>query len=147
MFEVLSFVCESYWHPGALPERELLQKKITAAGFEGPDVEAALGFLEDASSSWSLMPTQVRGTRVMTPVECEAFDAEALVLWGQIVQSGLLDPVQREWVLESVVLRTDHTVDADGLRVLVHLAFWVSGRFPSDEFWDFVVFTPDAAVH
>ena len=146
MFDALSFVCESYWHPGALPGRELLQKKMVAAGFEGPEVEAALGFLDGAASSWALMPTEVRGMRVLTPVETEALEPDALALWGQIVQSGLLDAVQREWVLESIVLRTDDPVDAEALRVLVHLAFWVSGRFAEDELWEFVVSEPTATV-
>jgi Smg protein len=147
MFDVLSFVCESYWHPGALPGRELLQKKIVAAGFEGAEVDAALGFLDDVGASWSLMPLEVRGMRVLSAVELEALEPDALALWGQIVQSELLDPVQREWVLESILLRTDMPVDADALRVLVHLAFWVSGRFPDQEFWEFVVCEPSLVGH
>ena len=52
MFDVLVFVYEHYWEAGACPELPLLGRRLSAAGFEGDEIEQALHWLEglDAAS-------------------------------------------------------------------------------------------------
>ena len=52
MFDVLVFVYEHYWEAEACPELPLLGRRLSAAGFEGDEIEQALHWLEglDAAS-------------------------------------------------------------------------------------------------
>ena len=45
MFEVLVYVYENYWQGDACPEPRQLGRKLTAAGFEADEIEAALTWL------------------------------------------------------------------------------------------------------
>ena len=45
MFEVLVYVYENYWQGDACPEAPALGRKLSAAGFEPEEIEAALIWL------------------------------------------------------------------------------------------------------
>ena len=46
MFEVLVYVYENYWQGAACPEFDRLGRKLTAAGFEAEEIQAALIWLD-----------------------------------------------------------------------------------------------------
>lgn len=52
MFDVLVFVYEHYWEAQSCPEFSLLGRRLSAAGFEGDEIEQALNWLAglDAAS-------------------------------------------------------------------------------------------------
>ena len=45
MFDVLAFVYENYWSGEACPERDHLERKLTAVGFEAEEIAEALAWL------------------------------------------------------------------------------------------------------
>jgi Smg protein len=46
MFEVLVYVYENYWHGAACPDPDRLGRKLTAAGFDADEIQAALIWLD-----------------------------------------------------------------------------------------------------
>jgi Smg protein len=46
MFEVLVYVYENYWQGDACPELHQLSRKLSAAGFEADEIQAALVWLD-----------------------------------------------------------------------------------------------------
>ena len=60
MFEVLVYVYENYWQGDACPEPRQLGRKLSAAGFEAEEIEAALIWLGG-------LQVAARGSRGVTP--------------------------------------------------------------------------------
>ena len=45
MFEILVYLYENYYRPDACPDAGTLAKKLSAAGFEGEEINSALSWL------------------------------------------------------------------------------------------------------
>ena len=70
MFDVLVFVYEHYWEAEACPELPLLGRRLSAAGFEGDEIEQALHWLEGldaASKSADLIDIAPKSRSLQSP--------------------------------------------------------------------------------
>ena len=70
MFDVLVFVYEHYWEAQACPELPLLGRRLSAAGFEGDEIEQALHWLEGldaASKSADLIDIAPKSRSLQSP--------------------------------------------------------------------------------
>ena len=45
MFDVLVYLYENYYRPDACPDADTLARKLSAAGFEGDEIDSALSWL------------------------------------------------------------------------------------------------------
>jgi Smg protein len=92
MFDVLVFVYEHYWEANACPELPLLGRRLSAAGFEGDEIEQALAWLEGldaASKSADLIDIAPKKfTKALNPV------AGLLAATDQIAQPLCVEPSQ-----------------------------------------------------
>lgn len=87
MFEVLVYVYENYWQGDACPEPRQLGRKLSAAGFESEEIEAALVWLGGlqlaARSSRGVQPADASTpATAMSAVESES-----------VVPPGLAQPL------------------------------------------------------
>jgi Smg protein len=65
MFEVLVYVYENYWQGDACPELHRLGRKLTAAGFDAEEIQAALVWLDGLNVA-------AQGTQISLPAKAPA---------------------------------------------------------------------------
>ncbi len=148
MFDVLVYLYETYYRPDACPDPEALVKKLSAVGFEDDEINKALGWLTDldrATSDYShRYPEQTTfsfGMRIYAPQEFEVLGTAAIGFIQFLESAKLLDPIQREIVIERALAASDRRLTLDKLKVIVLMVLWSQGKEPDglmfDElFWD-----------
>ncbi len=150
MFEVLVYVYENYWQGDACPEPRQLGRKLTAAGFEPEEIEAALAWLGGlqvaAHSSRAVgladedrgVPTQpvlmqpqsADSLRVYTVAEQDHLGAEALGFVCFLESAGVLPPAMREIVMDRAMAAPGFPLDLDDLKIIVLMVYWSVGEEP-----------------
>lgn len=149
MFDVLVYLYETYYRPDACPDPEALMKKLSAVGFENDEINKALGWLTDldkATHDYShRYPEQTNfsfgGMRFYAPQELEILGTAAVGFIQFLESAKLLDPIQREIVIERALAASDRRLSLDKLKVIVLMVLWSQGKEPDglmfDElFWD-----------
>jgi len=153
MFEVLVYVYENYWQGDACPELPRLSRKLTAAGFDAEEIQAALLWLDGLNIA-------AQGTRINRPVSTEqdpsdhiaitagmqAQSADSLRVYSVAEQvhlgaqslgfvsflesSGVLPPPMREIVIDRAMAAPGDPVTLDDLKIIVLMVYWSFGEEP-----------------
>jgi Smg protein len=151
MFEVLVYVYENYWQGDACPEPRQLGRKLTAAGFESEEIEAALAWLGGLNLAAHntrvgglseaeigllherpvLMQAQSTDSlRVYSVAEQEHLGAEALGFVCFLESAGVLPPTMREIVMDRAMAAPGFPLDLDDLKIIVLMVYWSVGEEP-----------------
>ena len=153
MFEVLVYVYENYWQGDACPELPQLGRKLTAAGFDADEIQAALIWLDGlntaAQSTQIYVPhvTQVSADnagdalaqtlaegpgsmRAYSVAEQEQISSAALGFISFLESSGVLQPQMREIVIDRAMAAPDGPVELDDLKIIVLMVYWSFGQEP-----------------
>lgn len=148
MFDVLVYLYETYYRPDACPDPEALVKKLSAVGFEDEEINKALGWLTDldkATTDYSdRYPEKAAfsyGMRFYAQQELDVLGTAAVGFIQFLESAKLLDPIQREIVIERALAASDRRLSLDKLKVIVLMVLWSQGKEPDglmfDElFWD-----------
>ncbi len=146
MFEVLVYVYENYWQGDACPELPQLGRKLTAAGFEADEIQAALIWLDglntaaqstqiylpanDASQP-GIVQTQSPGSiRAYSVAEQEHMGAQALGFVSFLESSGVLPPQMHEIVIDRAMAAPGDPLELDDLKIIVLMVYWSFGQEP-----------------
>jgi Smg protein len=140
MFEVLVFVYENYWRGDACPEPAMLERKLSAHGFEPDEIHDALVWLDGlnlAAQSGDVPNPTVEAwlasgdsLRVYSAREQDQLGAECLGFLTFLEGSGVLPPPLREIVLERAMAATGEPVTLDALKIIVLMVYWHFGHEP-----------------
>jgi Smg protein len=158
MFDVLVFVYEHYWEAEACPELPLLGRRLSAAGFEGDEIEQALHWLEGldaASKSADLidiapktktdhliqpvtgLPSQplvlepsVQSLRIYSQAELNRLGAECLGFLQFLESAGVMPCAMREIVLERAMASPVEEVTLDDFKIIILMVYWSFGIEP-----------------
>ena len=156
MFEVLVYVYENYWQGDACPELHHLGRKLTAAGFEADEIQAALVWLDglnmaahstciylpvessassvsvpiDDAALRSMKPQAPSSLRVYSVTEQEHLGAQALGFVSFLESSGVLPSHMREIVLDRAMAAPGNPLTLDDLKIIVLLVYWSFGEEP-----------------
>ena len=153
MFEVLVYVYENYWQGDACPELPQLGRKLTAAGFEPEEIQAALVWLDGlnnaaqstqiclppgesaATSPANALPRSVQAQspdslRVYSSAEQEHLGAETLGFVSFLESSGVLPPHMREIVIDRAMAAPGDPLTLDDLKIIVLMVYWSFGEEP-----------------
>lgn len=157
MFEVLVYVYENYWQGDACPEPRQLGRKLSAAGFEAEEIEAALVWLgglqlaargsrgvlisADASSkpvALQAEPSQAQpplpqspgSLRVYSVAEQDHLGAESLGFVSFLESAGVLPPHMREIVMDRAMAAPGEPLSLDDLKIIVLMVYWSVGAEP-----------------
>ena len=149
MFEVLVYVYENYWQGDACPAALQLGRKLTSAGFDQEEIEAALIWLEGLNTaaqttqiylpqpavaeatieSTALIPSS-NSLRVYSPAEQHHLGASALGFVSFLDTSGVLAPQMREIVIDRAMASADSPLALDDLKIIVLMVYWSFGQEP-----------------
>lgn len=146
MFEVLVYVYENYWQGDACPELPQLGRKLTAAGFEAEEIQAALIWLDglntaaqstqiylpanDASPSGMVQAQSPVSMRAYSVAEQEHMGAQALGFVSFLESSGVLPPQMREIVIDRAMAAPGSPLELDDLKIIVLMVYWSFGQEP-----------------
>lgn len=110
MFDVLMYLFENYMEEGSefSPDQESLVFELTEAGFPSGEVNKAFSWLEDLSNfrnNDSELPDApgAQSFRIFTAPEMDRIDPRCRGLLIFMEQSGVLDGITRELVIDRVM--------------------------------------------
>lgn len=134
MFDVLVYLYENYYRPDACPDADTLARKLSAAGFEGDEIDSALSWLSGlATVTQTTIPVAYADSssfRIYVDVEYERLSADCIGFLSFLESAGVLNPLLREVVIERALATDETPVSLESLRVIVLMVFWSQGEEP-----------------
>lgn len=132
MFDVLTYLYETYWHQDACPDAGQLVKKLSAVGFEAEEINDALAWLDGLHSVTrsQVFAPDPQSMRVYTEHEVALLGSDALGFLHFLEGAGVLSASQREVVLDRVAALPRGGVPLEDFKILVLLVFWSFGEEP-----------------
>ncbi|MEA5097775.1 MAG: DUF494 domain-containing protein [Burkholderiaceae bacterium] len=138
MFDILVYLYETYYRPDVCPKPEALAKTLSEIGFKESEIKDALAWLDDlATATHDLTVSRpLSGAfsasqhRVYAEQEYAALGTEAIGFIQSLETVGMLDPVQREIVIERALAVNDSPLPLDKMRVIVLMILWSQGDEP-----------------
>ena len=139
MFDILVYLYETYYRPDACPNSEALVKKLSAVGFEEEEISKALDWLTDLAvatdENSDQYPQQTAfsfGTRVYIDHEYETLGTPAIGFIQFLEAAKVINPIQREIVIERALAASDESISLDKLKVIVLMVLWSQGKEPDN---------------
>lgn len=152
MFDVLVYLYETYYRPDACPDSEALVKKLSAVGFEEEEISKALGWLTDLAETTSefsdLHQQQVAassGFRIYVDRELDTLGTAAIGFIQFLESAKVINPVQREIVIERALAAAESQISLDKLKVIVLMVLWSQGKEPDGLMFDELFLDDDDA--
>jgi len=127
MFDVLIYLYENFWTREACADHKQLARKLSAVGFEQDDIQDALSWLDGLNAQVQALSTQVgqhTGMRHYIEAEVERLGEDGLSFLRFLESAGVLNPVQRELVLDRVMAVEDRPISLEDFKILVLMVFW-----------------------
>jgi Smg protein len=105
-------------------DQDELEDELSEAGFSNSEISEALIWLDELANrmdSTDYQPRVVDAMRIYTDAECQKLDIDARGLLLFLEQSGILDPLSRELVIDRAVAIEQNLVSVDELKWVVLL--------------------------
>jgi Smg protein len=152
MFDVLVYLYETYYRPDACPDSEALVKKLSAVGFEEEEISKALDWLTDLAEATNELSDQYPqqtalsyGTRIYVERELDALGTAAVGFIQFLESAKVINPIQREIVIERALAASDEQISLDKLKVIVLMVLWSQGKEPDGLMFDELFLDEDDA--
>ena len=132
MFDILLYLFENYFHSNFYPDQDALARKLAAAGFDSEEISRALDWLSDLENlSPSQYPenlAQSRSLRCYSDTELKRLNTESRGFLAFLEGAGILNPVQREWVIDRVLALTGEDVTLEKVKWIALIVLWRQGQ-------------------
>lgn len=153
MFDVLVYLYETYYRPDACPDSDALTKKLSAVGFEEEEISKALGWLtalaettNEFSDSYPHQTAFSFGTRIYVDRETDVIGTPAIGFIQFLESAKLINPIQREIVIERALAAGESPISLDKLKVIVLMVLWSQGKEPDGLIFDELFLDDDEAA-
>jgi Smg protein len=126
MVDVLIYLYENYLDGDSRPpiDQDALEAELSRAGFANGEIAQALTWLDELASRMDTAeysPRAGRSTRIYAAGEAAKLDIEARGMLLFLEQSGILDPLSRELVIDRAMAIQQTVVSVDELKWVVLL--------------------------
>jgi Smg protein len=101
------------------PDRDVLKAELVRAGFADRDIEAAFEWLESLIDLPASVHAPSGSIRVYSDNECERLSADCRGYLQQLETLGILNAVQREWVIDRLLAVTHEDIDIEEVKWVV----------------------------
>lgn len=132
MFDILVYLFENYFEVDVYPDEGTLTRELSAAGFDHDEINQAMawiGALEKltqqsylpglADSSAQRFYSEAEETKIGTA-------SRGFLLF--LESSGILNPVQREWVIDRIMALNEFEVSLEQVKWTVLIVLWSQGQ-------------------
>ena len=151
VLDVLMYLFESYVESQDEPEqnRHELKQELGRAGFHDREIERALDWLDGLNASGAANAPQTTAFRVFDAVEQERLDARSRGYLLQLEQIGILQPAQRELVIDRLLALDNEEIDVEQTKwVVMMVLFSQPGQQEAYAHMEDLVYADDSAwVH
>lgn len=128
MLEILVYLYESYRMAELAPDRDTLEKKLFAAGFDAPSVKHALDwFGHMAAAETHPRLTENRHFRHYAQEELDRLDDDSLASLRFLEDAGILDAESREWVINGLMHLSGEDIGPEEVRWMCLIVLWSRG--------------------
>jgi Smg protein len=126
VLDVLMYLFESYVESQDEPEpnRHELKRELGRAGFHDREIERALDWLDGLNSSGATDPPKTTAFRVFDASEQERLDAVSRGYLLQLEQIGILQPAQREIVIDRLLALDNEEIDVEQTKWVVMMVLF-----------------------
>jgi Smg protein len=127
MFEILMYLFESYIDAGSYPAPDKLSRKLSAAGFEGEDINEALTWLSALQlQNADIYPATLThaGIRCFAELEIQRLDDEARQFLLFAEQQKMITVIEREIIIDRAVALQQKSLGADKLKLIMLIVLW-----------------------
>lgn len=126
MFDILVYLFETYYQPGACPAPSILARKLSAAGFEKEDISAALEWLSglERLAEEEGRPAGERSLRLYCNTELAKLPAECRGFLIFLENAGAIDAMLREMIIERAMVLPEPVVSISKLKIIVLMVMW-----------------------
>jgi Smg protein len=134
MFEVLVYLYENYFRPDACPDADTLARKLSAAGFEGEEINDALSWLSGLAQLAQAnppAPARARGAfRIFTDMEYERLGVQSIGFLCFLESASVITAELREIIVERALATDETPVPLAKLKIIVLMVLWSQGEEP-----------------
>ena len=127
MFEILMYLFESYIDAESYPAPDKLSRKLSAAGFEGEDINEALTWLSalrmQNADSHTDIPNHA-GMRFFAEIEVVRLSAEARQFLLFAEQQEMITAVEREIIIDRALALQQKDLGLDKLKLIMLMVLW-----------------------
>jgi len=132
MFDILVYLYETYYRPDACPDPQVLAKKLCAVGFDEDEISEAidwLAILKQTAQNPLTYPDST-GFRVYATQETAVLGNGAIGFIQFLESAKLINPQQREVIIERALAIDEAPVSLDKLKIIVLMMLWSQGKEP-----------------
>lgn len=132
MFDILFYVFENCQQAELSQDADGVARKLSAAGFDEPDISEALtwlaGVVRSSRKSCAPIPSGSAALRAYATEELAKLDAACLGFLLSLEQAAVLSPETREMVLERALATADGPLSLEQLKLIVLMVLWNSQK-------------------
>ena len=132
MFDILVYLFENYFEADVYPDEGTLTRELSAAGFARDEINQAIAWINglEKLTQQSYLPdlANSRAQRCYSDIEETRIGIESRGFLLFLESSGILNPVQREWVIDRIMALNEHEVSLEQVKWTVLLVLWSQGQ-------------------
>ncbi len=127
MLDILVYLYESFRMAELAPDRDALEKRLFAAGFEEADINAALDWYANLAGSATHERLAHAHHRHYAPEELERLNTACRDELVWLERAEILDPESREWVISGLMALGGEDIEPDHVRWMTLIVLWSRG--------------------
>ena len=127
MLDILVYLYESFRMAELAPDRDALEKRLFAAGFEEADIHAALDWYAHLTASATHERLALARDRHYAPEELERLNDACRAEISFLVGAQVLDPESREWVISGLMALGGEDIEPEHVRWMTLIVLWSRG--------------------
>jgi Smg protein len=129
MLDILVYLYESYRMAELAPDRDALERRLSAAGFDESSVKGALDWFAHLSTTEAHPRLLERPHfRHYAPEETERLDEACIATLRFLEEAGILDGESREWVIHGLMHLPGDEVGPEEVRWMSLIVLWSRGE-------------------
>jgi len=146
MFEVLVFMFENYFANHAMPDDEVMEQELFAAGFEQSDILGAFDWFQEMKSLLNASSISYSHTktamRAFTESELNKINTESLGFIIFLQQANVINDVERDLIIDRAMALKQIEIHIEETRWITMMALWNKGREKDYLFVEDALFNP-----
>ena len=153
MLDVLMYLFEHYMDESAMisADDEVLQSRLSDAGFSSHEIDKALNWLEGLTPQLEIPKKLNRNSsiRLYSQPECLRLNRDCRGYLQFLEQSGILNPETRELVIDRALALENDDIDLDKLKWVVLMVLFNQPQQDntSSRMEDLIFSEPTASIH
>lgn len=133
MFDILVYLFENYFEAELAPDHGKLARELSAAGFEETEISQAFDWFQDLerlsqAEGYAEALGASRAVRCYAAPEQARLDTESRGLLAFLEGSGVLNPLERECVIDRAIALDEPEVTVEQVKWIVLMVLWSRGR-------------------